>query len=235
MKYFIDTEFIEGFHCPVFGKRRHYIDLISIGIVCEDNRTYYAISSEYNFKDASAWVKDNVITPLYLDTVHGDARNHFSKDNFHKRFGITNYQIAVDIFNFCKPVFGNEMTFSGISVNMGQLNVRSAPEFYGYFSDYDWVLFCSLFGKMIELPKGWPMYCRDLKQTLDEKAAIIAKQQNESGGVWDINHALTWIKSHALYPTNKYEHNALADAKWNYELYNFLTSGQVKYIFIKQT
>jgi len=24
MKYFIDTEFIEGFHKPLFGKRRHF-------------------------------------------------------------------------------------------------------------------------------------------------------------------------------------------------------------------
>ena len=38
MKYFIDTEFIEGFHTPIFGKRRHFIDLISIAIVCEDGR-----------------------------------------------------------------------------------------------------------------------------------------------------------------------------------------------------
>ena len=35
MKYFFDTEFIEGFHKPLFGKRRHHIDLISIGIVDE--------------------------------------------------------------------------------------------------------------------------------------------------------------------------------------------------------
>lgn len=45
MKYFIDTEFIEGFHKPMFGKRRHFIDLISIGIVSEDNRAFYFISS----------------------------------------------------------------------------------------------------------------------------------------------------------------------------------------------
>lgn len=32
MKYFLDTEFIEGFHKPLFGKRRHFIDLISIAI-----------------------------------------------------------------------------------------------------------------------------------------------------------------------------------------------------------
>lgn len=41
------------------------------------------------------------------------------------------------------------------------------PEFWGYYADYDWVVFCWLFGAMIDLPKGWPMYCRDLKQLAD--------------------------------------------------------------------
>jgi hypothetical protein len=38
------------------------------------------------------------------------------------------------------------------------------PEFWGYYADYDWVVFCQLFGAMVDLPKGWPMYCNDLKQ-----------------------------------------------------------------------
>ncbi len=48
------------------------------------------------------------------------------------------------------------------------------PEIYGYYADYDWVLLCSLFGRMIDLPKGFPMYCIDLKQIIDEKAETIA-------------------------------------------------------------
>lgn len=38
----------------------------------------------------------------------------------------------------------------------------------GYYCDYDWVAFCWLFGSMINLPKGLPMYCWDLKQFLDD-------------------------------------------------------------------
>jgi len=38
MKYFLDTEFIEGFRKPLFSKRRHFIDLISVGVVAEDGR-----------------------------------------------------------------------------------------------------------------------------------------------------------------------------------------------------
>ncbi len=40
------------------------------------------------------------------------------------------------------------------------------PRFWGYFSDYDWVTFCWIFGAMIDLPKSFPMWCLDLKQTM---------------------------------------------------------------------
>src|SRR5690349_13344625 len=33
---------------------------------------------------------------------------------------------------------------------------REKPEFWGYYSDYDWVVFCQLFGRMIDLPKDYP-------------------------------------------------------------------------------
>jgi hypothetical protein len=38
------------------------------------------------------------------------------------------------------------------------------PEFWGYYADYDWVVFCQLFGAMVDLPKGFPMFCRDVIQ-----------------------------------------------------------------------
>ena len=66
MKYFIDTEFIEGKPTQstswlmlkrrggglMFGLPKPTIDLISIGIVCEDGREYYAISKEFDVKEA---------------------------------------------------------------------------------------------------------------------------------------------------------------------------------------
>lgn len=36
------------------------------------------------------------------------------------------------------------------------------PEFWAYYADYDWVALCQLFGTMMQLPDGWPMYCRDV-------------------------------------------------------------------------
>lgn len=54
-RYFYDTEFIED------GTT---VELVSIGIVCEDGREYYAISSEFNPDKAIGWVRKNVLDKL---------------------------------------------------------------------------------------------------------------------------------------------------------------------------
>lgn len=72
------------------------------------------------------------------------------------------------------------------------------PEFWGYYADYDWVTFCQLFGAMIQLPKDYPMYCRDIKQLCDSRGNPTLPTK----------------------PTT--EHNSLLDAIWTREAYYFL-------------
>lgn len=73
------------------------------------------------------------------------------------------------------------------------------PEFWAYYADYDWVVLCQLFGRMIDLPDTWPMYCRDLKQLCDDCGnPELPKQGKDS------------------------EHNALSDAVWAKGAWDFL-------------
>lgn len=211
MKVFLDTEFIAGFHKPLFGKRRHFIDLISIGLVDDTGRTYYAISKDFDPADADEWVKANVLAPLVTDWVkshHGDSRNEAiwavnSSDvvknvrTVQRIIGKTNKQIADDVRWF---VYGQALEqgegLDGMDADVKYWLSQNSIEFYAYYADYDWVLFCSLFGRMIDLPEGFPMYCRDLKQQLDERG---------------INQE--WKR--AIAPDPEGEHNALVDAQWN--------------------
>lgn len=55
MLYFLDEEFIED---------GHTIDLVSIGLVCEDGREFYAERGEAELSRASDWVKANVLPHL---------------------------------------------------------------------------------------------------------------------------------------------------------------------------
>lgn len=71
------------------------------------------------------------------------------------------------------------------------------PEFWAYYGDYDWVVLCQLFGTMMDLPKRWPMFCLDVKQ-------------------------LCMSKGDPCLPKKIDEHNALSDACWVREAWEFL-------------
>lgn len=55
MRFFYDCEFIED------GTT---IDLVSIGVVGEDGRTFYAVSTEFDPRRAGTWVRTNVLPKL---------------------------------------------------------------------------------------------------------------------------------------------------------------------------
>ncbi|MBH0780072.1 polyadenylate-specific 3'-exoribonuclease AS [Nocardia bovistercoris] len=55
MRYFYDCEFIED---------GVVIDLVSIGVVCEDGREYYAVSTEFDRSKAGPWVRKFVLPQL---------------------------------------------------------------------------------------------------------------------------------------------------------------------------
>lgn len=79
------------------------------------------------------------------------------------------------------------------------VRIDTPPILWAYYGDYDWVLLCQLFGTMLDLPEAWPKWCRDLKQLSSDIGS----------------------PTHPPDPTDA--HNALADARWNRELWKMLT------------
>jgi hypothetical protein len=177
MKYFLDTEFIED------GKT---IDLVSIGIVAEDGRELYLLNAFCNHDKANDWVQENVLK--YLPKKHKVPHYIFTLPaNLYGQYLSTGL-IAKAVKDFCDPSEYGE------------------PEFWGYYSDYDWVVFCQLFGTMMDLPLGFPMYCRDIKQLADSFANPNLPEQKTG------------------------EHNALEDARWNKQAYDHLSAIARKYL-----
>jgi len=155
-------------------------------------------------------------------------RNHlpFTYSNMKwliNKYGKTNKQIAEEIVDFInsEPVkqTGTAHTVSQLTDESVNIMKRGylEPEFYGYYCDYDWVVFCWLFGKMIDLPKGFPMYCKDLKQMYDE----LNSKMFPIGSLETPEEKMS-IRKLSDYPEQTNEHKALSDAKWNFELYKFL-------------
>lgn len=268
------------------------IDLISIAFVSDDEREYYAISKDFNLRDAwnrydikteqvygdqrnifpegkntkVYWIRENVLKPIFLQWVNeandkierlGLQMPLFDYDFNYGSFkawlesnGKTNEEIAREIIDFVNP----DLLFPVASYNNSEVkpggrlydhfdkhNVGSdgeyyyaQPEFYGYYSSYDHVVLCWLFGKMIDLPKGFPMYTIDLKQIFDEKQRRMnliretkvkeSKDVFEKDGFLFVDRTEYDLKKMTSYPSNKQEHSALGDAKFNKELHEFLSN-----------
>ena len=250
MKYFIDTEFLEGPQKGWFGKTtKPTIDLISVGIVCEDGREYYAISKDFNLKEAwnrydlkvrkdyanypkkdignilykkEYWLRDNVLEPIYKElhrkeNLHAKQALHranvyiaetefkFTLKNLKRlinKYGKTNKQISEEIVKFTKV----NICFKNVNYNQAKSNPEIfdavRPQFYGYYSDYDWVVFCWLFGRMIDLPKGFPMFAFDIQQQIEE---------------YNIDKKLLLENIPQINC-----HNSLQDAIWNFKAYQYI-------------
>lgn len=166
-RYSYDTEFLED------GTT---IELISIGIVADDGREYYAVNRDAPWKRIykHRWLCDNVVPSL--PQIRGDRRNHVP---------VRSNPYALD---FQHRDMKNRLAI-GSDVQRFLLSGESVPDLWAYYAAYDHVALCQLFGAMIDLPSGIPMYTHDLMQEIDRVG--LEPPEQESG-----------------------HHNALDDARW---------------------
>ncbi len=255
MNYYFDTEFIEGTQKKMFGKTKPTIELISIGIVDQHENEYYAISKDFNLKEAwnrydlevnrmypmggeyikKYWIRNNVLKPIFIELweKEKDAKltdadfksgifNYKELKRLINKYGKTRYQIQFEILGFVFDFDGKGFddwlgSTDEFYKSLKNIDVEK-PKFYAYYCSYDWVVFCWIFGKMIDLPKSFPMYCRDLQQIKDEVFERRLLKSKENFKDFELPPIKTWNN----YPTQENEHNALDDAKWNMKLHKFL-------------
>lgn len=171
MKYFIDTEFIDD-------DETRTVDLISIGIVCEDGRELYLVSNEFDEAKCDDWLKDNVLKQL-PPTHEPDGNGKPFRPSTVWR---SRKEIREQVEAFIKPT-------------------DEPIEIWAYFASYDWLVFCQLWGRMLDLPAHFPKFVRDLK-------------------TYALDLGFTG-KFKSLVPDNGH-HDALMDARWNRDVYQML-------------
>ncbi len=201
MDYFIDTEFMDR------GKESK-IDLISIGIISEDGREYYAQSCEYDPRFADNWVKENVFlnlkrcphTTYEIGTLTPESTDLY----IHKPLGqctdTKNY-----IPNLCCPWRTKAALAKEVEIFMNAA-YYGTPRFMGWCCAYDYVALCQLFGGLMQLPTEWPHYMHDLQHQLDVrglKDTMLPSPEKSSSGLFNA-------------------HNALEDAKYIAKLYQWV-------------
>lgn len=177
MRYFYDTEFIE------YGST---IYLISIGIVAEDGREYYAINEQVGSPRGlggriarHGWLMENVIPHLPLREPVKESVPP-SLDMADSRVK-SRTVIADEVLDFIRAGDGVD------------------HELWAYYGAYDHVALCQLWGPMINLPDDIPMWTHELMQAWEQAGRPDQPPQID-------------------------EHNALADARWNRDLYRAITN-----------
>ncbi|GAA0728137.1 polyadenylate-specific 3'-exoribonuclease AS [Dactylosporangium roseum] len=129
-RYFYDCEFIED------GR---LIDLVSIGVVDEHGREYYAVSTEFDESRAVPWVRRHV-----LDKLPSPADKAWrSRD-----------RIRDDLLEFlAEPL---------------RTGKADEVELWAWYAAYDHVALAQLWGPMPTLPREIPRFTKDLRQLWDE-------------------------------------------------------------------
>jgi hypothetical protein len=79
------------------------------------------------------------------------------------------------------------------------------PEFWGYMAAYDWVAVTGLYGAMVDHPKTWPFFIRDLAQLAEAKKG-----------------AADWPEKAVSTRNNRPKHHALTDAIWTWDAWRIL-------------
>jgi len=130
-RYFYDCEFVED---------GHVIDLVSIGVVDEHGREYYAISTEFDDKPALPWVRRNV-----LDLLPSPSDPAWRSRE----------RIRTELYEFLVAPLRER---PGHQI-----------ELWAWYAAYDHVVLAQLWGRMPELPREIPRFTKELRQLWDER------------------------------------------------------------------
>ena len=198
MKIYVDCEFIED------GRT---IDLISIGMVTEEGCCeYYAVSSEFSMVAlaASPWLMENVWPSL--PKIYGDARMYvMARAGWCPKWlrrRLPSLDLAIRARGLSDIVdWGHADVKSRTRIArevQGFILKHASPQLWAWYGAYDHVAYAQLFGRMIDLPDGLPMFTNDLKQECVRLGDPRVPEQ-ESG-----------------------QHNALGDARHNRVIARFL-------------
>lgn len=139
MKLFFDAEFT--------GLRKD-TTLISIGIVSEDNRQFYAELTDYNKELCNSWIKENVIKHLVCENPES--------------LYVPNYHIGT-----------KDDIATALKIWLKQFDYI---EFVSDVCHYDFVLLIDLFGTAFDLPESVCPSCYDINQDIARQYSVIQKE-----------------------------------------------------------
>lgn len=201
-RVFYDTEFLED------GRT---IELISIGLITDDGRSYYAVNGDLD--DTSR--RDPDLRGGYIGKTPWEriVEHDWLVRNVVPHLPLVGRPTATlgGIFGGRANVRGARLDHTDSNVKPRQVIANEVRDFiqaagtdvelWAWYGAYDHVALCQLWGRMIDLPDGVPMYTNDLRQEQHRLGIDSTDMPKQADGG---------------------EHNALADATHNRDVARFL-------------
>jgi len=182
MKIFFDTEFT-GLHKDT--------TLISIGMIDENGRTFYAEFSDYDDSQCDEWIYKNVINNLKW-SKEGPCENFANiHENDWEAYGTKKY-IKTILFDW--------------------LSKYDNVELVSDVCHYDMVLFIDIFGNAWTIPSNVNPACHDINQDIAKHYNMSEKEA--------FDYSREKILEYNYINIQGDKHNSLYDAKVIKEIYN---------------
>lgn len=139
MKVFFDTEFT-GLHKNT--------TLISIGMISEDGRTFYAELNDYDESLVDDWVKDNVISHMKFALPKEYAPGQWEQEAYLS----SRFDPDVPLTQAFNVELRGDTETVAAELKRWLEQFDDTIEVWSDCLAYDWVLFCNLFGNAFNLP-----------------------------------------------------------------------------------
>lgn len=191
MNIYFDTEFT-GLHKNT--------TLISIGLVDEDGKSFYAIFNDYDRKQCDKWIQDNVIKHLNLVPKEELDEN----GNFLYRCTGGEYWV----------VQGNKEHIKKYLTEW--LEQYDKIQLISDVCHYDMVLFIDIFGGAFDIPENVSPVCHDICQDIADKFML--------SDIEAFNYSREELLTYYHIDVKGEKHNSLYDALVIKELYKAMNN-----------
>ena len=165
MKLFLDTRFIDT------GKE---LDLISIGITSDTGYLYYACNRDVQLNRVSPESQRSILDSL-PSQHYGTNPMRLAEDD----------PVKADIETWrYRHQIANDLRLLG----------RSQPEIWSYNNPHGWVALCQLFGRVEDLPNGFPATCHDIQSLATAMGKHDYLTEHPCDTPWHSLANAVWIK-----------------------------------------
>lgn len=202
MRLFFDTEFT--------GLRKD-TTFISLGIVAENGKKFYAEFIDYNFNQCDEWIKENVLKNLFLESL-----NYVNDPSIIDKWKSEGYYVApmpyapeygLMQFSWSKSDKNTKFvkgTSAYISIELAQwLKQFDSVQFVSDVCHYDFVLLIDLFGTAFDLPENVCAACHEINQDIARHYGISERKafdKSREGIVSELcGHEIDGRKHNSLY------------------------------------